>query len=211
VRIGHDKVPVEVEAVSAEQITLALGSADLRCLLESDEQQRKTMMIMLLHLPVHPSILAANTHKNKKRNKNKNKNKNNNIKKFMHDPLIKLPESVTLSEDISNTMYCAARWETHTHTHTHTHSHMPYRAIGVIFRALFLMCESRRRDRVESGDTDYIRVGAHEYEALVKQIILLNCGADFSSLPAVTPSPHTVQVYMYICTFFFQLYLLGSF
>jgi len=147
-----------------------------QCLLESDERQRKEMMFALLHLPVDPSILIVDTRSTD----------------FMCDPLIKLPDSVTLSRtqnDVGNTKYGGGgRMEIE----------VPYRALGVIFRVLFLMCASRRRGGVESGDTDYIRVGACEYEALVKQIVLLNCGTDLSALHAVTPSPHTVQVCIYV-------------
>ena len=89
--------------------------------------------------------------------------------------------------------------------HTYIHIQVPYQAIGVIFRVLFLMCESRRREGEKTGDTEHIQVGACEYEALVKQIVLLNCGVDFSALPAVTPSPHTVQVDIH--EFIFQLVL----
>ena len=92
------------------------------------------------------------------------------------DPLLRLPDfiSITQKDPVQ----------------------MPFRVIGIIFRVLFAMCKSRVSSGVKAGDNldHYIHVGAGEYEALMKQTILLNCGFDASSLPALTPSPHTAQV-----------------
>jgi hypothetical protein len=92
------------------------------------------------------------------------------------DPLLHLPDFISITEkDLVQ---------------------MPFRVIGIIFRVLFAMCKSRVSSWVKAGDNldHYIHVGAGEYEALMKQMILLNCGYDASSLPALTPSPHTAQV-----------------
>jgi hypothetical protein len=92
------------------------------------------------------------------------------------DPLLHLPDFISITEkDLVQ---------------------MPFRVIGIIFRVLFAMCKSRVSCWVKAGDNldHYIHVGAGEYEALMKQMILLNCGYDASSLPALTPSPHTAQV-----------------
>jgi len=95
VRIGHDNVPVEVEAISAEEIALALGSADLQCLLKSNERQRKKMMVALLQLSVDPSILAVDFR----------------CTGFTNDPLMKIPDVVTLPNDTGNAEYCPERLE----------------------------------------------------------------------------------------------------
>jgi hypothetical protein len=85
------------------------------------------------------------------------------------DPLVRLPDCISITEKDP--------------------VQMPFRVIGIIFRVLFAMCKSRVSSGVKAGDNldHYIHVGAGEYEALMKQMIVLNCGFDASSLPALTP------------------------
>jgi hypothetical protein len=170
VRTGHDNVPVEVEALSTEIIASALGSSDLRFLLKFDEQQRKKMMLSLIHLSVNPLVLSATARDNDFVN---------------HDPILTLPAHMIISNDIGIEACCIQRSETL----------VPYQAIGIIFRVLLLMCENHREQtKHDEESAEYIDIGVGECEALMKQIVLLNCGVDISNLPEILPSPHTVQV-----------------
>ena len=127
-------------------------------------------MVSLIHLSVDPLVLSATARDND----------------FVNDdPILNLPEHVTISNDVGTETYCIQRSETL----------VPYQAIGIIFRVLLLMCEQRREQtKYEEDPEDHIDVGAFECEALMKQIVLLNCGVDISSLPEILPSPHTAQV-----------------
>ena len=73
---------------------------------------------------------------------------------------------------------------------------VPYRAFGLLLRAVLLAAGTRAAAEEDDGGdfSDVIHVGMWEYECLYTMMFLLACEVDVSALPPVTPSVHCVHV-----------------
>ena len=73
---------------------------------------------------------------------------------------------------------------------------VPYRAFGLVLRAVLLAAGTRAAAEEDDGGdfSDVIHVGMWEYECLYTMMFLLACKADLSTLPPITPSLHAVHV-----------------